>query len=42
MDAQRGGETRNGDRMKRVVVERFGGPEVLRVIEEAAPQPAPG
>jgi NADPH:quinone reductase len=42
MDAQKGDETRNGDRMKRVVVERLGGPEVLRVIEEDAPQPAPG
>src|SRR5512142_3507868 len=35
-------ETRNGDRMKRVVVARFGGPEVLKVIEEDAPQPGPG
>ena len=42
MDAQRGDESRNGDRMTRVVVERFGGPEVLRVVEEDAPQPAPG
>src|SRR5256885_5152684 len=28
--------------MKRVVVDRFGGPEVLRVIEEEAPRPGPG
>jgi NADPH2:quinone reductase len=35
-------ETRNGDRMKRVVVERFGGPEVLQVIDEDAPRPGPG
>ena len=35
-------ETRNGDRMKRVVVDHFGGPEVLKVVEEDAPRPAPG
>src|SRR5437764_7884331 len=35
-------ETRNGDRTKRVVVDDFGGPEVLKVIEEDAPRPAPG
>src|SRR5512142_1237205 len=35
-------ETRNGDRTKRVVVERFGGPEVLKVIEEDASRPGPG
>jgi NADPH2:quinone reductase len=28
--------------MKRVVVEHFGGPEVVKVIEEDAPQPGPG
>jgi NADPH2:quinone reductase len=28
--------------VKRVVVERFGGPEVLKVVEEDAPQPGPG
>lgn len=28
--------------MKRVVVERFGGPEVLEVVEDDDPQPAPG
>ncbi len=28
--------------MKRVVVERYGGPEVLRVVEEADPRPGPG
>ena len=35
-------EARNGDRMKRVVVDHFGGPEVLKVIEEDAPRPGPG
>src|SRR5437660_4636158 len=30
------------DRMKRVVVDHFGGPEVLRVVEEDAPRPGPG
>ena len=29
-------------RMKRVVVDHFGGPEVLRVVEEDVPQPGPG
>jgi Alcohol dehydrogenase GroES-like domain len=29
-------------RMKRVVVDHFGGPEVLRVVEEEAPRPGPG
>jgi NADPH:quinone reductase-like Zn-dependent oxidoreductase len=28
--------------MKRVVVDRFGGPEVVRVVEEDDPQPGPG
>jgi NADPH2:quinone reductase len=28
--------------MKRVVVERFGGPGVLRVVEEDDPRPGPG
>jgi NADPH2:quinone reductase len=28
--------------MKRVVVDRYGGPEVLRVVEEDAPRPGPG
>ena len=28
--------------MKRVVVERFGGPQVLRVVEEEDPRPGPG
>ena len=35
-------ETPNGDQTKRVIVDHFGGPEVLRVIEEDAPQPEPG
>jgi NADPH:quinone reductase len=35
-------ETGNGDRMKRVVVEHFGGPEVLRVIDDEVPRPGPG
>jgi NADPH2:quinone reductase len=30
------------ERMKRVVVDHFGGPEVLRVVEDDAPQPGPG
>jgi NADPH:quinone reductase len=28
--------------MKRVVVDSFGGPEVLRVVDDAVPRPAPG
>jgi NADPH2:quinone reductase len=28
--------------VKRVVVDRFGGPEVLRVVEEDDPRPGPG
>jgi NADPH:quinone reductase-like Zn-dependent oxidoreductase len=28
--------------MKRVVVDHFGGPEVLRVVEDDAPRPGPG
>jgi NADPH:quinone reductase-like Zn-dependent oxidoreductase len=28
--------------MKRVVVDHYGGPEVLRVIEDEVPQPGPG
>ena len=28
--------------MKRVVVDHFGGPEVLRVVEEDDPRPGPG
>ena len=35
-------ETQNGDRMKRVVVDRFGGPEVVRVIDDQVPRPGPG
>jgi NADPH:quinone reductase-like Zn-dependent oxidoreductase len=35
-------ETLNDDRTKRVVVDHFGGPEVLKVIEEDSPRPAPG
>ena len=31
-----------GERMKRVVVDRFGGPEVLKVVEEDAPRPGAG
>ena len=30
------------ERMKRVVVDHFGGPEVLRVVEDDAPRPGPG
>ena len=32
----------NGDRMKRVVVDHFGGPEVLTVIDDEVPRPGPG
>jgi NADPH:quinone reductase len=35
-------DTPNGDRTKRVVVDHYGGPEVLKVIEEDAPRPASG
>jgi NADPH:quinone reductase len=34
--------THRGCLMKRVVVEEFGGPEVLRVVEEDDPRPGPG
>jgi NADPH2:quinone reductase len=29
-------------RMKRVVIDHFGGPEVLKVVEDDIPQPGPG
>jgi NADPH2:quinone reductase len=35
-------ENQNGDRMKRVVVDHFGGPEVVRVIDDQIPRPGPG
>src|SRR5262245_32530499 len=35
-------QTHNGDRTRRVVVDRFGGPEVVRVIEDETPRPGPG
>ena len=35
-------QTGNGDRMKRVIVDRSGGPEVLRIVEEDVPRPGPG
>jgi NADPH:quinone reductase-like Zn-dependent oxidoreductase len=35
-------QTRNGDRTKRVVVDRYGGPEVLRIVEGEIPRPGPG
>ena len=41
MEAQNRDGSRDGTRMRRVVVERFGGPEVLKVIEEETPRPAP-
>jgi NADPH:quinone reductase len=28
--------------MKRVVIDHFGGPEVLKVVEDDIPQPGPG
>ncbi len=31
-----------GDRMKRVIVDHYGGPEVLRIVEEEVPRPGPG
>jgi NADPH:quinone reductase-like Zn-dependent oxidoreductase len=31
-----------GERMKRVVVDHFGGPEVVRVIDDEVPSPGPG
>jgi NADPH2:quinone reductase len=34
-------ETGNGDRMKRVVVDHYGGPEVVRVIDDRVPRPGP-
>jgi NADPH:quinone reductase len=34
--------SQSGDLMKRVVVDRFGGPEVVRVIDDQVPQPGPG
>jgi NADPH:quinone reductase-like Zn-dependent oxidoreductase len=34
--------TGNSDRSKRVVVGELGGPEVLKLVEEDAPQPGPG
>src|SRR5262245_44770177 len=40
MRARRGGETVS--LMKRVVVDRYGGPEVLKVVEEDTPRPGPG
>ena len=38
----RGAGRWNARPMKRVVVERFGGPEVLQVVEEEDPRPRPG
>jgi NADPH:quinone reductase len=35
-------ESENGDRMKRVVVDRFGGPEVVKVVDDQVPQPGAG
>lgn len=34
--------TENGDRMKRVIVDHYGGPEVLRIVEADVPRPGPG
>ena len=39
MEAQISG---NGDRTRRVVVDHFGGPEVLKVVEDEIPRPGPG
>jgi len=35
-------DSQHGDRMKRVVVDHFGGPEVLTVIDDEVPRPGPG
>jgi NADPH:quinone reductase len=35
-------ETQNGDRMQRVIVEHYGGPEVVTVVDDEVPQPGPG
>jgi NADPH2:quinone reductase len=35
-------QTENGDRMKRVIVHDYGGPEALRIVEEEVPRPGPG
>jgi NADPH:quinone reductase-like Zn-dependent oxidoreductase len=35
-------ETRNGDRTRRVVVDHFGGPEVLKVVEDQLPRAGQG
>jgi hypothetical protein len=36
------GPGQGGRAMKRVVVDRFGGPEVLKVVEDDDPRPGPG
>jgi NADPH:quinone reductase len=33
---------KEADHMKRVLIDRFGGPEVIKVVEEDDPQPGPG
>lgn len=35
-------QTGNGDRMRRVIVDHYGGPEVLRITQESIPRPGPG
>jgi NADPH:quinone reductase-like Zn-dependent oxidoreductase len=35
-------EAPNGGRMKRVIVDHYGGPEVVKVIDDQVPQPGPG
>ena len=35
-------EAPNGDRMKRVIVDHYGGPEVVKVIDDQVPRPGPG
>jgi NADPH:quinone reductase-like Zn-dependent oxidoreductase len=43
VDGQRTTVSANGQKtMQRVVVDHFGGPEVLRVVEDEIPQPGPG
>ncbi len=35
-------QAQNGGRMQRVIVERYGGPEVVNVIDDEIPRPGPG
>jgi NADPH:quinone reductase len=35
-------QTGSGDRVKRVIVDHYGGPDVLRIVEGEVPRPGPG